>query len=310
MKRSTLFLCNLAFATLLLGSLFADTTYTVNCDNNEHIQSVLSVIQNSGGGRATVDIYGTCKEFLRIRDFDRLALVGHNGATIQNPSGDQFKTIDILSSSFVTLKNLTITGGLAGLECADNSVCHLENNTLIGAKEYGIVVTRSQATLLNNAVVHNGLSGIWVNNGASIRSESDSITENGSAGVLVVGSNLVLQDTAIDFNEGPGVVATNNSIVRLYDATITNNLGNGLQIESASTLQFSLYNSLSRGSLIGGNRGHGVLLLDQANVAFSKLDVVIGSIQQPDVDCKGPFAIAKAVELIGGSTNCPKSNNY
>jgi hypothetical protein len=304
----------LTFALLCLGisSVFgqrpiyrAGAAYDVDCSKGQTITAALAAITNGAiGGRATLDIHGTCKENVFIINLDRVTLIGHDGATIQDPSNGENPTVAIFDSTVIDLQNLTINGGSDGVDCIDMSGCHLENDIVQNAVVDGLRVARSNAGTSNNTFQNNGDRGVVVVNGAVMLSSQDTVSGNAFAGILVSGSTLTALTDTIQDNGSNGIRAINNATLRIGDMSITGNAANGISIESASTVLFSD----GVGSTISGNTGHGMVMLDQTNAAFSGLDQITGNQAQPDLFCNGIYWAATGVDTIGGTTNCVGGN--
>ena len=308
MNRSQ-FLATLALLGLFVPRAFgnrpinrAGAAYEVDCDQpGQTIGAVLAAIANGpNGGRATIDIHGTCKENLFIQYLDRVTLIGHDGATIQDASNGNEATVVVADSSYIDLQSLIIDGGSSGVFCIEMSTCRMENDIVQNAAIAGVHIARSSTIMLSTTLQNNGVNGIEVVNGGLLLGDHNTITGNANQGVAVTGANLTSSSDIIQHNGRNGIRASNNATLRLADETITNNGANGIRLESASTLAFTD----GTGTTISGNGGNGMLLLDQVNVAFSGLDNVSGNTGQPDVFCNGLYWIATLVDTIGGTTNC------
>jgi hypothetical protein len=278
----------------------AGAEYTVNCDQGQTVTAVLTAIANGpNGGRATIDIYGTCKKNLVIQSLDRVTLVGHNGASIVDQSNGAADTVGIYFSNLITVQGLTIVGGVNGINCADTSTCHVDSNTVEGAAFDGLHVGRSNAQSVNNTY-QNNVRGVGVVNGATLGSSGDIVTGSSGDGIAVIGANLNAGGATIQNNGRNGIRARNNSTLRATDLMITNNGKDGVLLDSAATLAWDD----DQGSSITGNGGHGLRLGDQINTVFSGADNVRGNQTQPDVYCVGIYWVATNVDSVGGTTNC------
>jgi hypothetical protein len=281
----------------------AGAAYVVDCDQGQTIAAILTAIANGpSGGRATIDIYGTCKENVLIQGLDRVTLAGHNGASIVDQSNGAADTVGIDFSSLITVQGLTVIGGQSGINCAGTSTCHVENNIVQNAAFDGLHVARSNAQSVNNTY-QNNVRGVGIANGATLGSSGDIVTGNSGDGVGVIGATLVAQYGTIQNNGANGIRARNNATLRFTDLTITNNGTNGVRLDSAATLAWDD----DQGSTITGNSGYGMRLGDQVNTVFSGADNVSGNQGQPDVNCVGIYWVARNVETVGGTTNCVQS---
>jgi hypothetical protein len=278
----------------------AGASYKVDCTQpGQTIQAAINAIVNGPtGGRATIDIYGICIENVAIQYVDRVVLVGHNGATIQDASNNTNNVVTIADSTYIDLQNLTLNGGTIGVACIEMSICRMENDTVQGASSAGLHIARSNALLNSNLFLNNHI-GINVQNGSVLLSSSDTVNSN-DVGVTVLGANYTATPGVIQNNKGNGIRAFNNATMRLADMTITGNGNNGISLESASTVTFND----GTGTTISGNGGHGMRMLDLTNAVFSGLDTISGNTGQPDLYCAGNYWVANNIANIGGTTNC------
>jgi len=299
-------LATVAYVCLVVSSAFADrpinragASYKVDCDQGQTITAILKAIANGpNGGHATIDVYGTCKENVLIQKLDRVILVGHNGATIQDVSNNTNYVVTVDLSTFIDLQNLTITGGFIGVGCIEMSSCTMENDVVQNALGAGLHIARSNVISNGNTFL-NDSTGVNVQNGGILLSQSDTMSGN-VIGVNVLGANYTAAGNVIQNNSRFGIRAYNNATLRLSDMTVTNNGGTGISLESASTINFSD----GTGTSISGNGGHGMQMLDQTNAVFSGLDTISGNTGQPDLYCGGNYWVATNIANIGGTTNC------
>jgi hypothetical protein len=277
----------------------AGASYKVDCTQpGQTIQAAINAIANGpNGGHATIDIYGTCKENVLIQSLDRITLVGHNGATIQDASNNTNYVVTIPLSSYIDLQNLTITGGFIGVGCIEMSTCTMESDVVQNSIGAGLHIARSGVVSNGNTFL-NDSTGVNVQNGGTLLSQSDTMSGN-VIGVNVLGANYTAAQNVIQNNSRFGIRAYNNATLRLSDMTITNNGGIGINLESASTINFSD----GTGTSITGNGGRGMQMLDQTNVVFS-METISGNTGQPDLYCGGNYWVATNIANIGGTTNC------
>ena len=135
----------------------------VDCDKKQTINAALACASYSSRP-VTLDISGTCKENVVIQGADRITLAGHNGASIVDQSNGANETVGIYFSSLITVQDLTIVGGDAGVLCTELSSCLLENNIVQNANNGLVVRSRSAVEGFNNTFQNNSGFGVWVAN--------------------------------------------------------------------------------------------------------------------------------------------------
>jgi len=271
----------------------------VDCDKNQTINAALACASYNSRP-VTLDVYGTCKENVVIQSADRITLTGHNGASIVDQSNGANDTVGIYFSSLITVQDLTIVGGNAGVDCAELSSCRLENSIVQNANNALVLRSRSAVEGANNTFQNNTGFGVWVTNGATWISIGDMVIGNADDGIRIVNADVIALGDTIKNNTGDGINARNNARLRVSDLTITGNGVNGVELNSAATMEWFD----GQGSVVTGNGQHGVVVGNQVNTVFSGIDNVSGNQAQPDVDCYGLYWVATNVDTVGGTTNC------
>jgi hypothetical protein len=150
------------FSTAAWGSAAA-ATRTVDCDRGESLNRALDRLDKRGPH--TVNVKGTCAEYVRIRGFEGLTLKGLPGAALVKPANpppefvgedavliiessrsatiDGFKVeapdvappdpgaasciVIAMASTDIRLRNITTEGGVHGIAVGDNSVVSIAN---------------------------------------------------------------------------------------------------------------------------------------------------------------------------------------
>jgi hypothetical protein len=211
-------------------------TFTVDCNRGQRIATALEL----GDFRkpVVINVRGTCREFVTITRAN-VTLRGDPTAEIVAP--DNGRDLLTVSADRVTLENLTLTGGLAGLS-QDHAPTFIARSCVIqDTSGVGVRVRVGDARLINCTVQRSGGDGVAVIRGGSV--------------VLSGGSQVL--DSA-----GAGISATQNSVVSLNNATVMRSGGSGIVLNGAS------HGSVGNGSTIAENAEAGMVVdLSQANVA-------------------------------------------
>jgi hypothetical protein len=284
-------------------------TIRVQCGNPAaRVKTIAAGLKMLGDARpATLLISGTCHENVVITSLDHLTLQGNPTATIDGGSDPNFDTVDIVGSFEVSLVNLTITGGGAGVACLGQSVCELIETTVQNSLGDGVFAGVSCHVSLQDAVVQdNGGNGVSLGAG-SVNFFGGAVTGNAADGVSVrnggylgVSAGNVYPTVTIQGNAGNGITAQSHSTLALSPASITGNGGDGVSLQGASEMT-------TLGSSITNNAGHQVRIGDLSFARFAgfQSNTITGS-HFPDVVCDPQFSATRQFgNLVGASTNCP-----
>jgi hypothetical protein len=275
---------------------------TVECSNPKarlkSINQVLAFLPKQGPN--TIHVSGVCNESVIIDGFDNLTLVADPGASINDPTPsvpDDNDVLDISNSERITVQGFTVNGGIDGIACFQFSICFLNNNTVQGASDAGVVIGRGTlADLTGNIIQSNGGNGLDARNGANATVIGGTITSNGGAGAFANNQSLLrfLNDGSspviVQNNGFDGVFATENSTITLgfNGAAITGNNGTGLTVEHASVGRVGEQNQIT------GNAAAGVGL-GESSFAFVGGSANVSGNTAGDVVCVGTFSNAVAV---------------
>ena len=274
----------------------------VNCGGKGGLTSVgaaLKALQYSEvRGPITINVSGTCNENVVIQSLDRLTLNAAPGASINDSSRGNLDVIDVLDSRDVAINNLTISGGVVGVNCLDRSLCRLNADTIQGANFAGVGVFFSQ-TDVSGGVVRNNAAGLTVFNGSGARVLGVTVQNNGT-GIEVRTDSFVNTDSTISGNSGTGLLAHFNATVHCLGCTVSDNGDHGVVIRQNSTVRFA------GGATVTGNVGGGVLLSEESSTFFGDGGNVTANPHGLDVSCGASATTAKfaTTNIGGGSTNC------
>jgi hypothetical protein len=310
---------------LLLGSAAQAGTLWVNCGGKVGFTSIgaaLKVLQNSEFHEpATINVSGTCRENLLIKDMDLLTIAGSKGASITDASSGTADVVDIRHSR-VTITGMTIDG-LSGVnydavDCEQMSQCTLIGNTIQGDADVVGVYNLSSA-LVVGGVIQNGTSdGIFafgdvVAAGVAIQGNPVGvIVRNGSRTRVRVADPasdpiLTITPTSVA-NNSAGILVSQGAEFSCTGCIVENNTGDGIHIDvsAAATIQPS---TLGNGSIIPPvvtrNSGSGVYVGDLSSATFKGASTVTGN-GQPDISCNSPTSVTRGALAAAGAahTNC------
>jgi hypothetical protein len=293
-----------AFVSLLVCSASAyGVELTVECSNPraklKTITQALAFLPKQGPN--TIHVSGACNENVIIDGFDNLTLVANPGASINDPTPsipDDNDVVDILNSRRITVQGFTINGGLDGIACFQYSLCFLNNNTVQGANNTGVVIGRgTSADLTGNTIQGNAGDGLDALNGANAVVIGGTIRNNGEVGAFAIHQSLLrfLNDgsttATIHENGSEGIFAQSNSTIFLANTAVSANGADGILVLDASVVR------VGQNAQITGNGGNGVQLLESSFAFVAGSADLSGNGGSPLV-CTGTFSNARA---IGGN---------
>jgi hypothetical protein len=209
-----------------------------------------------------INVRGTCREFVTITRAN-VTLRGDPSAEIVAP--DNLHDLLTVTGDNLTLENLTLTGGLAGI-AQDHAPTFVARNVVVqDTSGIGVRVRVGDARLIGCTVQRTGGIGVFaVRGGSVVLSSRSEVLDSGGAGVSAAGSSLVnLVGSKVMRSGAQGVLLTENSQGTITSATtvsgeiipstISDNTLDG--VEAATNSQATV-----NGSTISGNGSRGVLL--------------------------------------------------
>jgi hypothetical protein len=292
---------------MLLGITAQSATVKVHCRGNAAgINGALSRLNPVGPN--TIVVSGTCKENVVIQGFDRLTLQADpSGATITDPSGGNNPTVTIVDSQRVAIQGFTINGGSPGILCGDFSLCRFSQNTVQGAVDNGVIVSRSKSSFDGDIIQNTGFRGLVLREQSTVVIAGVTLQGNPNAGADVHDGSFLYSFGATVQNNGFGLRAE-ESTLRIEVTTISNNSLDGVQLQEESNAWFS---TVSGPNMITASGFQDVSVNDLSFAVFDPGNVIIGSLQPPDVVCNPQFSATRGAttNLGGGTTNCVEPGN-
>lgn len=291
----------------LLSVVAQGATVRVRCGSNSS-SSINGALQHlNPPGPNTIIVSGTCNENVVIQSFDRLTLQAQPGAMINDASGGNNPTVTILDSQRVSLQGFTINGGSPGVLCTDYSLCRFSQNTVQGAADDGVVISRSRSDFDRDVIQNNGFRGIVVREQGTALVPTVSIQGNGGAGADALDGSFLYAFQCTIQNNAFGIRAE-DSTLRIELSTITGNAFDGVQLQEGSSARFPV---IFGPNAINGNGFQGVSVNDLSFAAFDSGNDVSGNLMPPDVVCNPQFSATRgATTNIGsGTTNCVEPPN-
>jgi len=293
----------------LLGTIAQGATVQVHCGASASgINAALSHLNPAGPN--TIVVSGTCNENVVIQSFDRLTLqAAGSGATINDVSGGNNPTVAILDSQRILIQGFTINGGSPGILCGDYSLCRFSGNTVQTAVDNGVIVSRSKSSFDGDTIQNNGFRGLVLREQSSAVIAGVMLQGNPNAGADVHDGSFLYSLAAAVQNNGFGLRAE-ESTLRIEVSTISNNSLDGVQLQEESNAWFS---TVSGSNMITGSGFQDVSVNDLSFAVFDPGNIIIGSLQPPDVVCNPQFSATRGAltNIGGGTTNCmePSGNS-
>jgi hypothetical protein len=286
----------------------------------------------------TINVHGTCHEWVEIDDADGLVLRGIGAAVIAPPShGEADATLQVLNSEDVLITGLTIEGTLAVIvgNCMN---CRLQDSVFEGVT---LLAGATTATLVKNTFRANGgwaavatydgssvavvnsiiepgssppyWAGIQADGPSKIRIGGTTISEFG-VGIAVTGGLVSLEDLSPIPGSDPdqtvvveeclwsGIEVREGGNARLGGVTrLVGNSGQGIVVTQGST------STISTDAEIVDTNGVGVLVTDNSHVQFLEGAKVVdtrgnGLVVVNNSTATGPPAWSSIPTVVSGST--------
>ena len=210
-------LAGLCFSALLANA----ATVSVDCDAGNTVMAALGNVKPGD----TVLVSGTCNEQVSFApETVRITLDGQKKTTIQHPGkGAASPHTVFIQGKWITIKGITVIGGLDGIHLAGPASAELDGNVVVKAARAGIHIDKgSVARILNNTVQESGAYGIDIT-GVSL---------------AYIGVRIprlpALSPNTIRNNGGPGINIERSSGAWIVGNTISNNKGNGIEVHRNS----------------------------------------------------------------------------
>ncbi len=292
-----------AFVCLFFLTLSAQATnLQVHCGGKygiTKISSALRIIDPAGPNTLTVS--GTCKENVVIVGFDRLNLIANPGAVLTDASGgQQWAVLYIADSRRVSIQGFTISGGNVGVSCSDYSLCRFSGNTFTGTSQRGVDINNSEVSFSGDVIQNNLSQGIFAQN-SHITGSYVTLNHNGSGAFIMWGSVVINNWNASNNAQDAIFIAATN--FQLIDSNVFSNGWNGINATDLADVNLS-------NDTVTGNGYSGGLVGDTSIVGFNGGSYTGNgwAFGAPDISCGGHYALAKGIEGVYGTTDCPVAN--
>ena len=227
-----------AFLLGLVALSVNAATVSVDCDAGNTITAALANVKPGD----TVLASGTCNEQVSFApEMVRITLDGQKKTTIQHPGkGAPSPHTVFIRGKDITIKGITVVGGLDGIHLAGPASAELDGNVVNKAARAGIHIDKgSIARILNNTVQDSGAYGIDIT-GVSLAYigvripripalSPNTIRNNGAAGINIERSSTAwIVGNTISNNKGSGVFVHRNSQADVMGNVINGNGGDAI----------------------------------------------------------------------------------
>ena len=213
MNRKQRLLAAIAFCAFEAGA----ANVTVDCDAG---QSLNPAIRSAKPGDSVL-VSGTCREQISIPpEVVNITVDGQKKTTIQHPGGQQPSPHAFYNrGKEVTIKNLTVTGGLDGIHLSGPASAVID----------GAIVTKNKGR------------GIHIDKGSVVRILNTTVEESGLIGIDVTGASYAyvglyiprvpeLKPNTIRNNGGPGINIERTAGAWIVGNTIQGNKESGIAV--------------------------------------------------------------------------------
>jgi parallel beta-helix repeat protein len=256
----------MAIALLVVGFLgFSVTgleakTINVKCEKGESVQKELNKLDRP----ATLVVTGTCHEYLDITQ-DDVTIQGGNYEAPTPPDPTK-NLIWVRGARRVLMTGVTVSGGYNAISAYQGASLTLENSTISGAANNGVVSVFGSAVTVNSSTIQGNLQGATAADNSAIVVINSHIQNNTGTGVLVIrsssariGQNLRGQQMKswITGNAGNGVSVSRGSHAIIDGNDIIGNSSSGVGVEGSSATVIN--------NIISGNGGKGIYVASSGN---------------------------------------------
>jgi len=243
-------------------------TVEVDCNSGGVVALVLGRVKP---GDALM-IRGICRENIVIQpEVQRITIDGLGKASVHAPDARQ-PAIQVLGRE-ITIKGLTVTGGLFGVAVNRGASAVIDHNAIRNAGHSGIEVSQNSfGRIINNTIEENRLNGIFVLGSASVH-----------IGVMSTG-DTVPSPNVMQNNGEDGIAVMRASTARIIGNTLSGNRRNGLTVQQTSHAEVA-------GNVFNGNRQHGIWVA--GNSVVNLADSVTRIFERPNATTapNGSFGI-------------------
>jgi len=228
------FLAGFCFSALSANA----ATVSVDCDAGNTVMAALGNVRPGD----TVQVSGTCNEQVSFApEMVRITLDGQKKTTIQHPGkGAASPHTVFIRGKDITIKGITVIGGLDGIHLAGPASAELDGNVVVKAARAGIHIDKgSVVRILNNTVQDSGAYGIDIT-GVSLAYigvriprlpalSPNTIRNNGGPGINIERSSAAwIVGNIISNNKGSGIAVHRNSQADVMANVINANGGDGI----------------------------------------------------------------------------------
>jgi len=188
------------------------------------------------------------------------------------PTSTNEDGVDFENQTGITVKNLNINGGRAGISLRFSHNCTISNNTLDGC-QYGIWLAGSNDSIVTGNTADQSLNaGIWLQQNASNNNIAGNTTKNSANGYGIYAQNCT------NNNDLTNNTITNNEVgIELFhcsnftESITGNTISSNIQTNDAYAIR--LYNSdnntLRNNTLSGNYRGLRILVGSDNNLIYN-----------------------------------------
>lgn len=180
---------------------------------------------------------------------------------IVNVAGTTFSGNNNTQLSVTNGSNAMVTGSriengdAAGAQASSLAALTLDETTVEGNAENGVIVTGASSVIEDSAVRGNGGEGVAAGNGATLTVTRSTIVDNTLRGISVNDSNFTVVNNFIVGNDSDGVrVASTTAITKVFRHNTVVANGTGMQCSGAegiATIERSLFYNTPNTEIVG-----------------------------------------------------------
>jgi hypothetical protein len=198
---------------------------TVTCASGGSINAAVAYAPYTTAGLA-ITINGTCTQTVNDLGYSHITFQGgSSGGTILAPSASTNPVVSI-SGQQQNLNNLTISGGVTGLQGNPGAQFNATNLVIEGASSSDLLMNfGANAVVINSTIKNSAADGIDASDAASVGMHGGVIEGNAQWGANVgyTASLAVYDGAAIENNGDGGGQTTNGGSIYVTDAIVERN---------------------------------------------------------------------------------------
>lgn len=203
---------------------------TVDCGAGETVGGALAQAANRFAVRITIK--GVCTEMVMINRNDVTLAGASPGDGLKAPSSTT-RPLGTVGAQHVTLRQLTLEGGMEGLLVNSGSAVLGDNVHIIGAGN-GLVIRDGTVHLQNSTIENSARTNVNVSPGGHLALWFSTVKNGGFQGVGVAGGSASLYQVTVEGNAASGLIALEGGHLEVSNSQIIGNTMSGISLHGSN----------------------------------------------------------------------------